>query len=1116
MKPEAHGGDLLRMAATAGRDPASLLDFSVNVRPEGPPEFIRAALFRAMTTLAAYPSPHAEEAMLAAARHHGMDASRFVFGSGSNELIHALARVLRKRGVPSVRVVEPAFSEYGIACRLAGIEAIPVWGGIIETNQGGPATGAETEKDAAVPTRDLLGALTDAPAGSAVFLANPGNPSGLFRTPEECLRLMSLRSDLIWIIDEAFVEYAGAETEASVLRRLPPNALVLRSLTKFHAVPGVRLGYLAADAGLAQAIRDELPAWSVNAFALAAAQAVFADTSGFAAQTRAENAERRADLAAALSSLPGIEVYPSAANYVLFRWPGAPRNLLGILLKRFGIAVRDCSNYYGLEDGSWFRAAVRFPEDHRRLAEALSAIRETMHGAPSSQLPENPAAPERNNTGREVPSPASLETAASPESNSKVYRKIPPVSSEHNNVCGNKTPDMPRHNTACGISLSPIPENPATPEQNSAGHGVPSPASPETAASPESNSKVYRSIPPVSSEHNNVCGNKTPDVPQHNAACGISPSPILENSATPEQKNTGCRGPSHASPETAASPESDSKIYGNIPPTSPESDNKDSINTKILGRGGMGAWGKGGESPSSEGFLLPSPSIPYRRRSPRHTPALMLQGTSSNAGKSILAAAYCRIFRQDGYNVAPFKAQNMSLNSGVTAAGDEMGRAQIVQAQAAFVDPDVRMNPILLKPHSDTGSQVVVLGQPIGHMGVLDYFKKKKELWKTVTEAYDSLAAGHDVMVLEGAGSPGEVNLKAHDVVNMRMAEHARASVLLVGDIDRGGVYASFLGTWMTFTNAERRLLTGYIVNRFRGDASLLGPAHEYMLDHTGTPVLGTIPYIRDLNIPEEDMAGFSWGHAGCGEKKEGALDIAVVMLRHVSNYTDFAPLAAEPDVSLRPVRRAEEWGDPDVVMLPGSKSVVPDLDDLRRSGLAGKILGHAERGKWIFGICGGLQILGRAILDPYGIESAAPEVPGLGLMDLRSTFAADKTLVRVARAETPLGVPSGGYEIHHGLTKHGPSALPLFLRADRAYPSEEARICGYVSGRRWATYLHGVFDDDAFRRAWLDHVRADVGLAPQGRQLAAYDLEKALDRLADIVREHSDMETIYQSMGLK
>lgn len=970
MKPEAHGGDLLRMAATAGRDPASLLDFSVNVRPEGPPEFIRAALFRAMTALAAYPSPHAEEAMLAAARHHGMDASRFVFGSGSNELIHALARVLRKRGVPSVRVVEPAFSEYAIACRLAGIKAIPVWGGIIEKNQCVPTT--DTGKDEAVPTRDLLDALTDAPEGSAVFLANPGNPSGLFRTPDKCLRLMSSRSDLLWIIDEAFVEYAGTETEASVLQRLPKNGIVLRSLTKFHAVPGVRLGYLAADAELAQAIRDELPAWSVNAFALAAAQAVFADTSDFAAQTRAENAERRADLAAALSSLPGIEVYPSAANYVLFRWPGAPRNLLGILLKRFGIAVRDCSNYHGLKDGSWFRAAVRFPEDHRRLAEALSAIRETTHG----------------------------------------------------------------------ISSSPL------------------------------------LAPPASPKPNNVYGNTTPAVPEHNTVCGFSPSPL---------------------PETSASP---------------ESSNKDSINIKVLGRGGMGAWGKGGETLLKKGFLLPSPSISRRR--PCHTPALMLQGTSSNAGKSILAAAYCRIFRQDGYSVAPFKAQNMSLNSGVTAAGDEMGRAQIVQAQAALVDPDARMNPILLKPHSDTGSQVVVLGQPIGHMGVLDYFKKKKELWKTVTEAYDSLAADHDVMVLEGAGSPGEINLKEHDVVNMRMAEHARASVLLVGDIDRGGVYASFLGTWMTFTAAERRLLTGYIVNRFRGDASLLGPAHEYMLNHTGTPVLGTIPYIRDLNIPEEDMAGFSWGHTDCGEKKAGTLDIAVVMLRHVSNYTDFAPLAAEPDVRLRPVRRAEEWGDPDVVMLPGSKSVVPDLDDLRRSGLADNILSHAERGKWIFGICGGLQILGRAILDPHGIESAAPEVPGLGLMDLRSTFAADKTLVRVANAETPLGVPSGGYEIHHGLTDHGPSALPLFLRADRAYPSDAERICGYVSGRRWATYLHGVFDDDAFRRAWLDHVRADIGLAPQGRQLATYDLEKALDRLADIVREHSDMETIYQSMGLK
>lgn len=524
-------------------------------------------------------------------------------------------------------------------------------------------------------------------------------------------------------------------------------------------------------------------------------------------------------------------------------------------------------------------------------------------------------------------------------------------------------------------------------------------------------------------------------------------------------------------------------------------------------------WGDpGGEAQATAAAL----SSVGAGRGPRRTPALMLQGTSSNAGKSILTAAYCRIFRQDGFSVAPFKAQNMSLNSGVTTAGEEMGRAQIVQAQAARVDPDARMNPILLKPHSDTGSQVVRLGQPMGHMGVHEYITKKQDLWHTVSSAYDSLAAEYDMIILEGAGSPGEVNLKSHDLVNMRMAEYAHASVLLVGDIDRGGVYASFLGTWMTLTAAERRLLTGYIVNRFRGDASLLDPAHDYMRMHTGIPVLGVIPHIRDLNIPEEDMAGFSWGqNADCSPPSPGTLDIVVVMLRHVSNYTDFAPLAAEPDVRLRPVRRPEEWGQPHVVMLPGSKSVVPDLDDLRRIGLADKILDHARRGQWVFGICGGLQILGRHILDPEGVESSATEVQGLGIMDLRSTFAADKTLVRVEHAQTPLGLPSGGYEIHHGVTEHGPDALPLFLRTGPAWTSLAERTCGYVTGRCWATYLHGIFDNDAFRRAWLDHVRADVGLRPQGRGLASYDLEKALDRLADIVRENSDLKSICKCLGI-
>ncbi len=496
-------------------------------------------------------------------------------------------------------------------------------------------------------------------------------------------------------------------------------------------------------------------------------------------------------------------------------------------------------------------------------------------------------------------------------------------------------------------------------------------------------------------------------------------------------------------------------------------------------------------------------------------PALMLQGTSSNAGKSVLAAAFCRIFQQDGYRVAPFKAQNMSLNSGVTLTGEEMGRAQIVQAQAARIDPDARMNPILLKPHSDTGSQVIVMGKALGHMRVKEYFAKKKELWHTVTKAYDDLAKEYDIMVLEGAGSPAEINLKEHDIVNMRMAEYAKASVLLVGDIDRGGVYASFLGTWFTFTEEEKALLTGYIVNRFRGDASYLDSAHVYMQEKTHTPVLGTIPYITDIAIPEEDMAGFSWSSTKTCEKEAHMLDIGVIMLRRVSNYTDVAPLMFEADVHVRPIRRAEDFGNPDLVIIPGSKSVVHDLEELQQSGIAEKILHHAAQNKWIFGICGGLQMLGKEIHDPHAIESVQNVVQALGLMDLCSTFAKDKTLIKVRSAQTPLGVTAHGYEIHHGLTTHGPSAKPLFLRDGDDFTTPEERICGYVTGRRYATYLHGVFDDDTFRRAFIDHVRQDIHMPPFEGEKSTYNLENALDRLADVVRQSCDMHTIYTSMGL-
>jgi L-threonine-O-3-phosphate decarboxylase len=328
-------------------------------------------------------------------------------------------------------------------------------------------------------------------------------------------------------------------------------------------------------------------------------------------------------------------------------------------------------------------------------------------------------------------------------------------------------------------------------------------------------------------------------------------------------------------------------------------------------------------------FALP------QRSSKRRRPAIMFQGTTSNAGKSVLAAALCRILLQDAYRVAPFKAQNMSLNSFVTGDGGEMGRAQVVQAEACRLDPDVRMNPVLLKPTGDTGAQVILLGKPVGNMDVEQYIRYKPEAFQAAREAYDSLAREFDVMVLEGAGSPAEVNLKHHDIVNMAMARHAGSPVLLVGDIDRGGVFASFVGTMEVLAEWERALVAGFVINRFRGEKSLLREAIDYTQRHTGIPTLGVVPYLRDLGLPEEDSVTFKSqprdGIQATGERVE----IALIDLPHISNFTDFDALRIEPDVHLRIVRQTQDLQKPDAVILPGSKNVIGDLDYLQQNGLA-------------------------------------------------------------------------------------------------------------------------------------------------------------------------------------
>ncbi|HAS88825.1 MAG TPA: cobyric acid synthase CobQ [Desulfovibrio sp.] len=504
---------------------------------------------------------------------------------------------------------------------------------------------------------------------------------------------------------------------------------------------------------------------------------------------------------------------------------------------------------------------------------------------------------------------------------------------------------------------------------------------------------------------------------------------------------------------------------------------------------------------------------------PQKTPSLMIQGTCSNAGKSILAAAFCRIFLQDGFKVAPFKAQNMSLNSFVTAQGLEMGRAQVTQAAACKMAPDVRMNPVLLKPGSDIGSQVIVMGKPVGNMKVKKYVEYKPTAFEAVKNAYDSLSADVDVMVIEGAGSPAEINLKQHDIVNMAMADYAEAKVLITGDIDRGGVFASLAGTMDLLEPKERELVCGFLLNKFRGDASLLTPALDFTLSHTGKPVLGTIPYIGNLGLPDEDSVSFKEDlrKSGSEVKRKDSVDIVCIDLPRISNFTDLDSLKGDPDVNLRVVDKPEDLGTPDAIILPGSKSTLSDLARLRESGLADAVVAMRDK-TVIVGICGGFQMLGQFISDPDEVESGG-SAEGLGLLALHTTMAQEKTLTRTTGMHSQSKLEVVGYEIHHGKTE---PLLPTVRAAivpqgiSGGVPVSKALGFGSKSGLIWGTYLHGVFDADEFRRWFVDSLRERKGLTKLGKVQSVFNMEEGLDRLADVVRESVDMHAVYSALGLK
>ena len=509
--------------------------------------------------------------------------------------------------------------------------------------------------------------------------------------------------------------------------------------------------------------------------------------------------------------------------------------------------------------------------------------------------------------------------------------------------------------------------------------------------------------------------------------------------------------------------------------------------------------------------------------------ALMILGTASHVGKSIITAGLGRIFADEGVHVVPFKAQNMSLNSAATPDGREIGRAQALQAEACRVMPAVEMNPILIKPRSDTSSQVVLLGKVWRQVTASDYHTSLVEqLFPAVLESYRKLASEYSLVLLEGAGSPAEINLRDHDIVNLRMAKAAEAACLLVGDIDRGGVFASLLGTMELIEAAERKLFKGFLINKFRGDLSLLRPGVEMMERRLGLPCVGVVPYLPALGLDEEDSVAVedrlsvrrTWDANDPDSSPHRRLRIGVIALPHMANFTDFDALAAEPSVALAFVERPEDVDRADVLILPGTKQTIDDLDWLNRNGFAAQLREHADR-QLTIGICGGFQMLGESLDDPSGVENngVALERPGLGLISVRTVFNQEKITrpVEAALYDASFAPDSWktrtfkGYEIHMGETERAHSVRPLATLFTR---DNLEVLDGAIDrdGRVLGTYLHGFFDDDAFRHSFLDWARGFRNLAPlkeEEKVFATTEREARLNRWADHLRSSLRLDLI-------
>lgn len=486
----------------------------------------------------------------------------------------------------------------------------------------------------------------------------------------------------------------------------------------------------------------------------------------------------------------------------------------------------------------------------------------------------------------------------------------------------------------------------------------------------------------------------------------------------------------------------------------------------------------------------------------------MVVGTSSGAGKSITVTALCRVLTKDGYKVSPFKSQNMALNSFVTKSGLEMGRAQVVQAYACMIEPEAYMNPILLKPTTDRKIQIIVNGKSIGNMSGIEYGKFKTSLKPEIMKSYDYIRENYDISILEGAGSPVEINIKGEDIANMKMAEMADSSVILVADIDRGGVFASIYGTIMLMSEKERARVKGVIINKFRGDINILKSGLEEIEKLTGVPVIGVMPY-TNVDIEDEDSVTERFKRL---QKKKG-INISVIKLKHISNFTDIDALRMVEDINIKYINSVDEMGEEDIIIIPGTKNTIDDLKELKDNGIATEIIKASKNGKVIIGICGGFQMLGEKIKDPYGIESEIKEIPGLGLLELETVMEKEKNTTQYeGKLSNCTGLLEGlegekikGYEIHQGVTFGNESKV-----------NDEDRIVTIIKGENiFATYLHGIFENEKITRNILNKVRAKKGIELQMKGITFDEYrEQQLDKLEKIFRENVDIDKIYEILG--